>query len=76
MYLNNFFVQERGLSSQENCKIKKGLKFQKSPLDINKKIRFSENHPCTLSLNNFPAVKAGTRLAGIAIFSPVLGFNP
>jgi hypothetical protein len=32
--------------------------------------------PCTLSLNILPAVKAGTRLASILIFSPVLGFRP
>ncbi len=32
--------------------------------------------PCTRSLNILPAVKAGTRLASILIFSPVLGFRP
>ena len=54
--------------------------FLKSPSKTNKKVRkqnsFLKTHPWTRSLNNFPAVKAGTRLAGIAIFSPVLGFNP
>ena len=38
--------------------------------------RTQSDQPCTRSLNILPAVKAGTFLAGMAIFSPVLGFRP
>ena len=34
------------------------------------------DQPWTRSLKSLPAVKAGTFLAGILIFSPVLGFRP
>ena len=33
------------------------------------------DQPWTLSLKSLPAVKAGTRLAGILIFSPVFGIQ-
>ena len=57
---------------------KKGLIFKESLTKekVSKQNSFKKTQPWTRSLNNFPAVKAGTRLAGIAIFSPVLGFKP
>ena len=35
-----------------------------------------KDYPWTLSLKSLPAENVGTLFAGIAIFSPVLGFNP
>ena len=73
-----FFNQQKQgicLSKNKSKSLQKKDSYLKRVL-LNKKIRFSNNHPCTRSLNNLPAVKAGTRLAGIAIFSPVFGFNP
>ena len=77
-YLNNkkaYFLNHTKLRFSQ----KKGLIFKESLIKkkkVSKQNSFIKAHPCTRSLNNFPAVKAGTRLAGIAIFSPVLGFNP
>ena len=80
---NNSYVNNKKAYFLNHTKLrfsqKKGLIFIESLMKnkkVSKQNSFLKTHPWTRSLNNFPAVNAGTRLAGIAIFSPVLGLSP